>query len=157
MTYIQPYSSVLVLNSSFEPINITSWKRAILLLVKEKATLLAHNVIRLVKYVKLPFSRVMANMPTRPLVYKRDNHTCQYCGAKEELTIDHVLPSSRGGDDSWENMVTCCLKCNLKKGNKLLKETNMVLANKPMRPFNKMTLTISTSGVKEWKEYCFST
>lgn len=156
-TYIQPHASILVLNSSYEPINICHWKRAVVLLIKQKAQMISSKVIRLVSYVKLPFSRTMANLPTRPLIYKRDGYECQYCGRLTELTIDHVIPSSKGGKDTWENMVTACLKCNLKKGNKSLKESGMVLATQPKRPFNKISLTLTTSGVDEWTQYVIAT
>ena len=77
---IQPNTSVLVLNSSYEPIHITNWKRAVVLLLKEKAQALSNRVIRLVNYVKLPLSRILSTKPSRQMIYKRDNHTCQYCG-----------------------------------------------------------------------------
>lgn len=157
MDYIEPGSSVLVLNSCYSPINITNWKRAVVLLIKNKAQMISSKVIRLVSYVRLPFSRTMANLPTRPLIYKRDDYECQYCGKLTELTIDHVIPSSKGGKDTWENMVTCCLKCNLKKANKSLKESGMVLASQPKRPFNKISLTLNSSGVEEWKSYVIAT
>lgn len=155
MDYIEPHSAVLVLNSDYNPINLTTWKRAVLLLVKHKAHVISSKVIRLVHYVRLPYSRLMANHPTRPLIYKRDNYTCAYCDAKENLTIDHVHPSSKGGEDTWDNLVACCLKCNLKKGDKLLKETNMSLRVTPKAPYNKLSLTINTSGVQQWIQYVY--
>jgi 5-methylcytosine-specific restriction endonuclease McrA len=155
MDYIEPNSNVLVLNSDYNPINITTWKRAVLLLVKQKAHIISSKVIRLVHYIRLPYSRLMANHPTRALIYKRDDYTCGYCGAKENLTIDHVHPSSKGGQDTWENMVTCCLKCNLKKGDKLLTETNLKLRITPRAPYNKLSLTINTSGIKQWTDYVY--
>ena len=155
MTHIEPNSAVLVLNSDYNPINITTWKRAVLLLVKNKAHIISSKVIRLVHYIKLPYSRLMANHPTRPLIYKRDDYTCGYCGAKEGLTLDHVIPQSKGGQDTWENLVTCCLKCNLKKGDKMLKESGMKLNIVPRAPYNKMTLTLKKSGVKQWVDYCY--
>lgn len=153
---IETNTNILVLNADYNPINITSWKRAILLLVKEKAQLISANVIRLVHYIRLPYSRLMANHPTRVLIYKRDDYTCGYCGVKENLTIDHIIPSSKGGEDSWENMVTCCSSCNLKKGDRLLKETSMKLKVNPKAPFNKMHLTLLTSNNSEWKTYCYA-
>ncbi len=113
---IEPYKTVLVLNSSYEPINFTNWKRAIVLLLKEKAQVLSSRVIRLLDYVKLPISKIMNISPSRSMIYKRDNHTCQYCGARSRLTIDHVIPRSKGGEDSWENLVVACSSCNTKKG-----------------------------------------
>lgn len=153
---ITPNSNVLVLNADYNPVNITSWRRAVLLLVKQKAHIISKQVIRLAHYVKLPYSRLMANHPTRALIYKRDDYTCGYCGAKENLTIDHVIPSSRGGEDTWENMVSCCLPCNLRKADRTPKEANMVLHIHPKAPYNKMSLTITKSGVNEWKEYVYA-
>jgi 5-methylcytosine-specific restriction endonuclease McrA len=127
MESIEPYSTILVLNSSYEPLHFTNWKRAIVLLFKDKARLITKHVIRLVSYVKIPFNLGKDSYPTRALIYKRDDHECQYCGSKKDLTIDHVIPRSRGGQDTWENLVACCTKCNLKKGNHFLSETNMIL------------------------------
>jgi hypothetical protein len=152
---ITPNAHVLVLNSTYEPIAIQSWKKAILKVVKNKARLVGNNIIKLVSYVKLPYKRVMSCYPTRKQVFKRDNHECQYCGAKEDLTLDHVIPQSKGGEDTWENLVTCCISCNSKKGNKLLHETNMVLRSTPAKPFNKINLDISRSNNTEWKAYSF--
>lgn len=152
---IKPNSKVLVLNSTHEPIAIQSWKKAIIKIIKRKAHLVGNNIIRLLNYVRLPYKRVMSCYPTRKHIFKRDKHECQYCSAKEELTIDHVLPSSRGGSDSWENMVTACIKCNAKKGNRTPMEANMILMSTPKRPFNKMELDITTSSNNEWKLYAF--
>ena len=153
---IKPNSKVLVLNSTHEPIAIQSWKKAIIKLIKRKAHLVGNNIIRLLNYVRLPYNRVMACFPTRKHIFKRDNHECQYCTAKEDLTIDHILPSSRGGSDSWENMVTACIKCNAKKGNRTPMEANMLLRSTPKKPFNKMQLDIQTSSNDDWKLYAFS-
>lgn len=151
---ITPGSSVLVLNSSYEPLNICSWKRAIVLLLKEKAHYISDKVIRLAYYIKLPLVR-MLGAPTRRAIHKRDNHTCMYCGAKEQLTIDHVIPSSKGGDNTWENLTTACIDCNLRKGNKLLRETTMVLRRIPKSPFNHINLMIETTNVSDWKQYLY--
>ena len=150
---IQPGKSVLVLNSSYEPLNITSWKRAIVLLLKEKAQVLSNRVIRLLNYVKVPLSRIISNKPSRSMIYKRDNHTCQYCGSTTRLTIDHVIPRCRGGQDTWENLVVACSSCNTKKGNTLLEQTNMKLIRKPRPPYNKMQFALNNCNIQEWKEY----
>lgn len=155
MDFVEPHSTILVLNSSYEPIHFTNWKRAVVLLFKEKAKLISKRIIRLVNYVKLPFSYNRSSYPTRALIYKRDDHECQYCGSKENLTIDHVIPKSKGGQDTWENLVACCGFCNLKKGNKLLKETNMILRKIPSAPLNKVVLDLQKSKVQDWKEYIF--
>lgn len=148
-------TSILVLNSDYNPVNICNARRAIVLLLKRKAHMITEKVIRLVEYVKIPYQKLI-NRPTRNLIYKRDGYTCAYCGAKENLTIDHILPSSRGGQDTWENLVTACGKCNTLKGNKTPQESNMILKITPKVPYNKIHLTINTSNVKEWKLYVYS-
>lgn len=150
---IEPHKTILVLNSSYEPINFTNWKRAIVLLLKEKAQRLSSRVIRLLNYVKLPLEKMMSHKPSKNLIYKRDNHTCQYCGSKKSLTIDHVIPRCKGGEDTWENMVVACAPCNTKKGNTLLEQTGMKLLRKPKAPPNKIVFDIDNSNVEEWKEY----
>lgn len=152
---IQPNTSVLVLNSSYEPLNITSWKRAIVLLLKEKAQVLSNRVIRLLNYVKVPLSKIISHKPSRAMIYKRDNHTCQYCGSTKRLTIDHVLPRCRGGQDTWENLVVACSTCNTKKGDKFLEQTGMKLVRNPRAPFNKMQFALYNCDIEEWKEYSF--
>ena len=155
MEFVEPHSTILVLNSSYEPMHFTNWKRAIVLLFKEKAKLITTRIIRLVNYVKLPFCKGKDIHPTRTLIYKRDDYECQYCDSKNALTIDHVIPRSKGGQDTWENLVACCTTCNLKKGDKNLKETNMILKKIPQAPFSKVILDLEKSRVQEWKEYIF--
>lgn len=150
---ITPNQTVLVLNSSYEPLNFTSWKRAIVLLLKEKAQVLSNRVIRLLNYVRLPISKIMNISPSRSMIYKRDNNTCQYCGAKSKLTIDHVIPRSKGGGDTWENLVVACSSCNTKKGSMMLEQTGMKLVRKPRAPVNKMIFDLEKTNVEEWKQY----
>ena len=80
--------------------------------------MITEKVIRLIDYVRLPYQKLTQNRPTRNLVMKRDDYKCSYCNAKENLTIDHIIPSSRGGDNSWGNLTTSCMSCNSKKGNR---------------------------------------
>lgn len=148
--------SILVLNSDYSPINICNARRAIVLLLKRKAHMITEKVIRLVEYIRLPYQKLMENKPTRNLIMKRDNYTCSYCGAKENLTLDHILPSSRGGRDSWENLTTSCGPCNVKKSNRTPEEANMPLLKVPKRPYNKLHLTINTSNVSDWKTFTYS-
>jgi 5-methylcytosine-specific restriction endonuclease McrA len=141
---------VLVLNASYEPLSIISVKRAVVLLLKEKAELVeaaqamlrSENfslprplVIRLVYFVKIPHR---ISLPvTRRGILARDHYTCQYCGVtptRKDLTIDHVLPRSRGGKTTWENVVAACEKCNGRKGNRTPAEANMMLCALPRRP-----------------------
>jgi 5-methylcytosine-specific restriction endonuclease McrA len=152
---ITPNSSVLVLNSSYEPINITNWKRAIVLILKEKAQVISAKVIRLLSYIKIPISKMVEDRPSKSMIYKRDDNKCQYCGSTRGLTIDHVIPKSKGGGDTWENLVVACSSCNTKKGNKLLEQAGMKLLKQPKRPFNKVQFNLNKSNVKEWKEYCY--
>lgn len=152
---IEQDKTILVLNASYEPINFTNWKRAVILLLKRKAQRLSARVIRLVNYVKLPIEKIMANKPSRQMIYSRDNFQCQYCGSIKNLTIDHVMPRSRGGDNSWQNLTTACMPCNTHKGDKTPEEWGRILYRKPKAPFNKMTLTLNKSGVSEWKEYVY--
>lgn len=152
---IKSNSQVLVLNASYEPLHVTSWKRAIILLVKEKATIISSKVIRLVDYIRLPFTRMKIMKPSRAMIYKRDGNKCQYCGSTRGLTIDHVVPKSRGGGDTWENMVVACSSCNTKKSDKLLEWTNMKLVRKPYAPLSKVFFLLHDSDELEWKEFQF--
>lgn len=140
---------VLVLNASYEPLSLVSIRRAVVLLLREKAEVLEvtqhmlHSsnrlipiplVIRLVHYVRLPHRKVPS---TRAAVMLRDAYTCQYCGeqpGRNYLTVDHVSPRSRGGKHTWDNLVTACTRCNQKKGSLTPEEANMQLIRKPFEP-----------------------
>ncbi|MFN3266006.1 MAG: HNH endonuclease [Deinococcales bacterium] len=141
--------TVLVLNASYEPLHVCSIKRAITLLmsdiairIEDKAGAFLHspstqlpvpNVIRLVKYVKRPPRFHIAF--NRRNVFRRDNHTCQYCGkVGGDLTLDHVKPRSRGGRNAWENIVTACRECNSKKRDRTPLEAKMKLLREPFAP-----------------------
>jgi 5-methylcytosine-specific restriction endonuclease McrA len=139
-------SGVLVLNYDYTPLNITSIKRGVVLIIKGKAEIIKFDespiitgysnyvrpsIIRLLKYIKHNTRNIKVN---RTRVYKRDNHECVYCGSKKQLTLDHVIPKSKGGRNEWNNLVTCCFKCNLKKGDKTLEESKMVMKIKPYVP-----------------------
>ncbi|OJX47228.1 MAG: HNH endonuclease [Chloroflexi bacterium 44-23] len=140
-------NSVLVLNANFEPINVCNVKRAFCLIWMEKATLVANgrgmintidqqypipSIIRLMKMVKRPKQEVSLS---RKEIFRRDQHTCQYCGkTSTNLTIDHVIPRHLGGKTSWENLVTSCSACNHRKGGRTLKEANMQLLKAPKPP-----------------------
>ena len=158
---------VLVLNASYEPLNITSWRRAVVLLLKNKAEQLEHNgrfiyadfplptVIRLRHYIRVPYKEIPL---TRRNILERDRHTCQYCNHKgDQLTLDHVIPRSRGGGDTWENLVAACVRCNVRKGNRTPKEANMMLRTKPRQPHSSLHFEIikHTQGNsnQEWKKY----
>lgn len=159
-------SKVLVLNASYEPLNICSWRRAVVLLLKGKAEQIEHNgkviytdfplpsVIRLRNYVKIPYKEISLS---RRNVMHRDNYTCQYCGIrKHDLTIDHIIPRSRGGIDAWDNVVAACLRCNVKKGDRTPKEADMPLKITPRRPLSHVYFEISkhtATGEWQWKKY----
>jgi 5-methylcytosine-specific restriction endonuclease McrA len=161
-------SKVLVLNASYEPLNLTSWRRAVVLLIKGKAEQLEGrddrviyadfpmpSVIRLRQYVRVPYNEVPL---TRRNLLHRDGSTCQYCGCSGELmTLDHVIPRSRGGKDVWENVVIACGRCNTKKGNRTPKEAGMPLAKPPHRPHSSLFYEVSrhlkTGTHQEWRKY----
>lgn len=153
---ITPGSQILVLNSSYEPINLTNWKRAIILVLKQKAQVLSAKVIRLLNYIKIPVNQTKNLRPSRDMIYRRDKNKCQYCGSTKDLTIDHILPKSKGGKDSWENLVVACSTCNTKKGDLYLEQTGMILQKKPKAPYNKIALSINYLNIEEWKEYMYS-
>ncbi len=162
--------AVLVLNATYEPLNLVSVQRAIILLLKEKAELVeaAKTTLRAANYViKLPlvirlvaFAPVPRRLPlplTRRTVLARDLYTCQYCGGqpgKHDLTLDHVIPKSRGGATTWENVVTACAPCNHRKGNRLPAEAKMTLLAQPARPRFVAIVLLSESGAHAtWQKY----
>ena len=138
---------VLVLNANYEPLNVCSTKRAVSMMISEKATMLengrgfirsitmdfpAPSVIRLGRMIKRPRPSVKLS---KSEIFRRDAYVCQYCGKKTiELTIDHIVPRSKGGSHSWDNLITACPKCNTKKGAKTKKEANMELLSIPKTP-----------------------
>lgn len=161
-------AKVLVLNASYEPLNITNWRRAVVLLIKGKAEQLENNgkllsvgfplptVIRLRHYVLVPYKEIPL---TRKNVLHRDGNTCQYCGCTgDDLTLDHIMPRSRGGADTWENIITACVRCNIKKGNRTPKEAQMILRQSPRKPQSNMQFEIAKylkNGMQyqEWRKY----
>ena len=165
-------TSVLVLNATYEPLSVVSIKRAVVLLLKEKAELLEAAettlrarglampvplVIRMVYYVRIP--RAMALPLSRRSIMARDQYTCQYCGAtplRADLTLDHVLPRSRGGRTEWENVVVACRVCNQKKGSRTPREAQMSLARPPRRPRYVALALLGENHQREaWSKYLF--
>ena len=108
-------------------------------------------VIRLQHYINVPYRGVELS---RTNIFKRDAHECQYCGSNKDLSIDHVMPRSRGGGTNWKNLVTACKPCNARKGDFTPDEANMPLTNQPFKPSYLMFLR-DFSGFKyeEWKPY----
>lgn len=179
---------VLVLNRFLQPIQVTTVKRALVLLyggvaaaldetgeqhdfelwrqlpVREdddeipivNGALRVPRVLHLYRYERMP--RLTVRLTRRNLMF-RDAHECQYCGKRpplRDLNIDHVLPRSRGGDDTWENLVTACRTCNLRKGWRTPEEANMRLARRPFRPKWSTTAQIllgTGSKFKEWEPF----
>ena len=158
---------VLVLNATYEPINVCSVQRAIVLVLKQKAEVLERsgrrlraatasfpwpNVIRLVNFVRVP--RHEARKITRRAVFARDDYTCQYCGASSRLTMDHVVPRSRGGRSSWENVVTSCAPCNTRKGDRLPAEVAMFPRSRPRPPAPDVFIAVAAPRrPKSWEPY----
>jgi 5-methylcytosine-specific restriction endonuclease McrA len=160
---------VLVLNATFEPINVCTVRRATVLLLKARAELVERSerelhsesltmprpiVIRLTTYVRVPRDAHRRKI-TRRAVFARDRWTCQYCGGiRGTLTIDHVIPRSRGGPSSWDNIVTCCAPCNRRKGDRLPKQANMHPRNKPAPPAATIFVHVAVPRVPEvWQQY----
>lgn len=140
-------SNILVLNANFEPINMTSFTKGFKLVYKGKAEIIASHddetivlckeviarpkIIRLLQYIYLPYRKITLSKPN---IFKRDRYRCVYCNMNDTLTLDHVMPRSRGGKNTWENLVTCCSKCNSKKGDRTPEEAGMTLKYTPFAP-----------------------
>jgi 5-methylcytosine-specific restriction endonuclease McrA len=161
-------SHVLVLNASYEPLNVTSVRRAHVLVFKGKAEVIEElgqplrsatdtypwpHVIRLLAYVRVP--RTVKRKISRRALFARDGWSCVYCGSSGgRLTLDHVVPRSRGGDSVWENVVTSCAPCNLRKGNRLLEEASMTMRRTPRAPAPVLFIHLATPKVPAgWQPY----
>jgi len=160
---------VLVLNQNYEPITICNARRAIILTYLGKAEVISSvnnkvirtvyrtfeypSIVRLIIFVRVPFKKIILS---RKNIIRRDNHRCQFCGASSNLTIDHIIPKSRGGEDTWENLTTACIKCNNKKGDRIPEEAKMVLYNNPKKPSH-ITFIKNFAGKvdEDWKPYLF--
>lgn len=164
------YKKTLVLDSSYIPRSVISTERAFVISYKGNAEIISEypesfklvnpeldiakpSIIRIFKYVNVPFTKVALS---RENIYKRDNYECIYCGAdnKKNLTIDHVIPKSKGGKDSWDNLVTSCKKCNGEKSDLTLEEFGKVIP-KPIRPHYLMLMKKVDYLPDEWKKYLF--
>ena len=164
---------VLVLNATYEPINVTAARRAIVLVLKGVATTEEENggflhsarlairvpsVIRLTGFRRIPYQ---TRALSRKNILMRDRYTCQFCGRilpAHELTIDHVIPRSRGGQTDWDNVVACCQSCNTTKGDRLPEEAGLRLL-RPPRPFTLHTgrqiMRMLGSSDERWRKYLF--
>jgi len=160
---------VLLLNQSYEPLMVINAKRAIVLVIKDKVELLEKykrtirtvssrfdfpSVVRLNFYVRIKYKDIPLN---RKNILKRDNNRCQYCNKSfTPLTIDHIIPRNKGGQDTWENLVAACTKCNTKKGDYLLKELTMELLKQPRKPSKIFQLqSYVNKNQDSWKQYLF--
>jgi 5-methylcytosine-specific restriction endonuclease McrA len=159
---------VLVLNATYEPINVCTVRRAAVLLLKDKAELVEHAswelraehmsiprpvVIRLVTYVRVPRDTHRRRI-TRRAVFARDHWTCQYCGSRTNLTVDHVVPRSRGGGSGWENIVASCAPCNRRKGDKLPDQAGMHLRRQPRAPSPHVFIHVASPTIPQaWHPY----
>ncbi len=156
------------MNASYEPLNVTTVRRAHVLVFKGKAEVIEKleqplrsasdtypwpHVIRLVQYVSVP--RTLQRKISRRALFARDGWRCMYCGASSgRLTLDHVVPRSRGGDSVWENVVTSCAPCNMRKGNRLPDEVAMTLRKPPRPPAPVLFIHLATSRIPQgWQPY----
>lgn len=167
-------TQTLLLNATFEPLKIISWQRAMTLFCQGKVEILAEHdtEVRAVTFTfKLPsvarllrFVRVRSRdyVPfTRANIYARDGYRCQYCGHEfelEDLTFDHVVPASRGGRRTWENIVTACIDCNKRKDNRTPDEAGLTLKRKPHKPKSSPIFQLSV-GFKRtpeaWRSFLY--
>ncbi|MDE2834879.1 MAG: HNH endonuclease [Bacteroidota bacterium] len=160
---------VLVLNQDFSALTVCSVQRAFVLIHLDKADLVESlpqavlctprrhfawpSIVRLRSYVRVPFRRIMLS---RKNVLRRDGFRCQYCNQRERLTVDHVVPRSRGGKDQWTNLVAACIRCNNRKGDRTPEEARMKLRRKPFRPSHVTFIRDYVGQVEDsWKPYLF--
>jgi 5-methylcytosine-specific restriction endonuclease McrA len=164
---------VLVLNATYEPINVTAVRRALVLILKGVATaeeddgsfihaarfaIRMPSVIRLLEFRRIPYQ---TRALSRKNLLLRDRYTCQFCGhafPAHELTLDHVIPRSRGGHTDWDNLVACCHKCNNLKGDRLPEEAGLKLM-RPPRPFtlhtSRQIMRMMGRSDERWRKYLF--
>ncbi|MBE9512547.1 MAG: HNH endonuclease [Chloroflexi bacterium] len=160
--------SVLVLNQSYEPLNICLARRAVVLVYQGKAEMLENgagfiqsiscsfplpSVIRLHRMVKRPRPR---RRLTRLEVFSRDQYTCQYCGRESrQLTLDHVIPRYRGGEQTWENVVSACISCNRRKAGRTPEEAGMKLRHRPSPPRDNLLfyIPLPLKTQVQWQKY----
>ncbi len=160
---------VLMLNQNYEPLNICRVRRAVVLIYRGKADMLENgagflhsaerlvplpSVIRLANQVKRP--RLERKL-TRHEIFNRDEFTCQYCGKQtQQLTIDHVMPRYRGGEHTWENVVSACVSCNHRKAGRTPEQAGMKLLHVPARPYNKVPFHVPFRYLQShdsWSKY----
>ena len=161
--------NVLVLNQNYEPMSVCSVRRALILIFRGKASAVevadefirsvsqnfpVPSVVRLERYINAPRRRVVLSKRN---ILKRDKYQCQYCGTREQkMTIDHVVPRKYGGDETWENLVCACTRCNNVKGEHRPEKVGLKLQCKPKRP-NNVSFIRNFIGINDqrWKPYLF--
>jgi len=161
---------VLVLNKAYEPLDICNVRRAIILIFLEKAEAVvqlgrvlrsvtmeypAPSVIRVKRYISPVNDSVVLNKKN---IFRRDNHTVQYCGSKHrQLTIDHIVPKVKGGKDTWENLVTACHRCNNLKGDLDLSACGLTLRKKPKKPnrIHRLRKFAGENARENWRPFLF--
>lgn len=160
---------VLMLNQNYEPLTMCSARRAVVLLFQGKVEMVetadslkirtvnraydVPSVVRLWQYRKVPYKRIML---TRRNVLARDSNQCQYCSTtRGPMTVDHIVPKTHGGSDSWDNLVAACARCNNRKGDRLPEEAGMKLRRRPFRPTIVTFLQKKVSVADTWKPYLF--
>jgi 5-methylcytosine-specific restriction endonuclease McrA len=158
--------SALVLNATYEPLCVVSARRAVVLVLSDKAevvhdsgdrmhsarlTVTVPSIVRLTAYVRVPVRR--RSPLNRRAVFARDDGRCQYCAGPAE-SIDHVVPRSRGGEHVWENVVAACRPCNTRKRDRYLHETTMALRKRPVAPRELTWITVAAGTVPNaWEPY----
>lgn len=161
-----PHARTLVLNATYEPIGVVPARRAVILALAEKVDVLSESearissahldlaipsVVRLRYFVKVPYQRTAPL--SRRAVFARDHGACQYCGKAAE-SIDHVIPRSRGGPHTWENVVACCRRCNTLKSDRLLRDCPLELRSTPSAPTRFVWLKVAVGTVPaDWTPY----
>ncbi|KAF8085744.1 hypothetical protein N665_0649s0019 [Sinapis alba] len=170
----------LVLDISYRPVNVVCWKRAICLEYMDKADVLEYYdqtvnsptgsfyipaVLRVPHLLQVVKRRRVKNSLSRKNILLRDDYTCQYCSSRENLTIDHVIPISRGGEWTWQNLVAACSRCNSKKGQKTVEEAHMKLLKTPKEPkdYDIVAIPLTNAAIRmlrsskgmpeEWRQY----
>ena len=160
---------MLVLNASYEPINVCTVRRATVLILKDRAEILDRSewmlhaetltvphpvVIRLRTYVRIPRDAHSRKI-TRRAIFARDHWTCQYCGnERSTLTVDHVIPRSKGGSSAWDNIVACCAPCNRRKGDRLPAQANMHPRRRPSTPSSTIFVHVVAPKIPSaWQPY----
>lgn len=158
-----------MLNQNYEPLTICNVRRAIVMSYLGKAEVVHTvngkeirsvyktfgypSIIKLAFFVRIPFKKIILS---RKNILRRDGHRCQYCSVSQNLTVDHVIPRSKGGEDTWENLVAACVKCNNKKGDRSPEQARMSLLTTPKRPSH-ITFIKNFAGKIDdgWKPYLY--